>query len=124
MKIEELSRVTKVIMMMMEDNGLVIDNINLMTNFIYHAFNDNRIKFFIKEAKVVGFMIWEVKELGDGVDIYISNLVVLPMFRNFSFKKEVEYLKNRYGKIYKMSGHRWRNGQHTYKERHLTYEYA
>lgn len=122
MNAPELIRITKTIMMIMEDNGILIDNHEKMKTFIFHAFNDDRIKFFMKDFKVAGFVMWEAIEFGDGYDIYIAQMVVLPEFRGLNIYEEMKSIKYRYGKIYKVSWHRRVNDEMIKKVRYLEKE--
>lgn len=88
----EFEKLVTVLMLMMELNGLPIDSKSKMRNFIYHAFNDNRIKFFDKGGKQAGFMMWEVHDK----DIYVSHLVILQEFKNFNLKQAATFLKDKY----------------------------
>lgn len=114
----DLNKTTKILMMMMEDNGIIIDDYEVMKNFIFHAFNDDRIRFFERNDKQAGFMIWVIK--CDA--IHIQQLVLLPEFKGYSFKKEVQYLRNKYPNIKNISGDRMKNGKYTYKVKSLQKE--
>lgn len=121
---DHLKRVATMMMMMMEDNGIIIDDYDKMTIFIYHAFNDDRVKFFQNNGKSIGFVMWEVIEFGDGVDIYISQMVILPEFRGINVYREMESIKKKYKKIYKVSWHRRINGEPVKMTRYLKKEFA
>lgn len=99
---EELEKVTTILMIMMEDSGLLIDNKPRMRTYIYHAFNDDRIKFLQKDGKQVGYMIWEIYPNDDKVEIYVSHLVILPEFKGYNLKKEVSFLKDKYPYLIKL----------------------
>lgn len=93
---EELFKVTTLLMMMMEDSGLAIDSKKNMRIYIYHAFNDDRIKFIEKYGKQIGFMVWEVYEKDKKLEIYVSHLVIMKEFRGFNLKILVSFLKEKY----------------------------
>lgn len=93
----DIENITTLLMFMMEDNGIPIDSKSRMRQYIYHAFNDDRIKFFQEDGKQLGFMIWEVYNKDGGTEIYVSHLLILPDFRGFNLKKAVTFLKNKYG---------------------------
>lgn len=118
----DLVKTTKILMMMMEDNGIIIDDYEKMKMFIYHAFNDDRIKFFMRDTKVAGFVIWEAVQFGDGFDIIINKMVVLPEYRGMNIYRELQSIKDRYGKIYNVKWHRQKGKEFIPKVRNLQKE--
>lgn len=118
----DLIKTTKILIMMMEDNGIIIDNYELMKNFIYHAFNDDRIKFFQKGDKVIGFVIWEAINFGNGFDIIINKMAILPEFRGINIYQEMKSIRDRHPNIYKVKWHRQKNGEFIPKVRNLQKE--
>lgn len=95
MKPEELERVTTGMMTIMEMLGIPIDSKSKMRTFIYHAFNDDRIKFIEDKGKPAGFMMWEIHQK-DEKHIYVSHLIILPEFEGFNLKKMATFLKDKY----------------------------
>lgn len=96
MKPEELERITTGIITIMEMVGIPVDSKKRMRTYIYHAFNDDRIKFIDDNGKPAGFMIWEVHEQEGQTHIYISQLVILDTNKRFNLKLLVTFLKDKY----------------------------
>lgn len=99
---EELERVTTILIMMMEDSGIPIDSKSRLRTYIYHAFNDDRIKFLDKDGNLIGFMIWEVHKNNEKIEIYVSHLVIMKEFKGFNLKKAVTFLKQKYPDLTKL----------------------
>lgn len=119
MRPEELEKITTVLMMMMEDAEIPIDSKSRMRTYIYHAFNDDRIKFFQKEGKQVGFMIWESYKNEKGTEVYVSQCLILPEFKGFNLKEAITFLKNKYKDCYKLHWHSHRRNKKVERVGHL-----
>lgn len=98
----DIENLTTFLILMMEENGLHIDSKSRMRNFIYHAFNDDRIKFLDKDGKIIGYMIWEVYRKENKLEIYVSHLVIMNAFKGFNLKKAVTFLKEKYPDLTKL----------------------
>lgn len=92
----DIEQLTTFLMVMMEENGLPIDSKSRMRTYIYHAFNDDRIKFIQENEKVIGFMVWEIHEKDKKNHIYVSHLVILHKFKGFNLKSLITFLKDKY----------------------------
>lgn len=99
---EELTRVTTILIMIMEDAGIPIDSKSRLRTYIYHAFNDDRIKFLDNNGNLIGFMIWEVYKNNEKLEIYVSHLVIMSEFKGFNLKKAVTFLKQKYPDLTKL----------------------
>lgn len=93
----DAEKIATLLILMMRENGIPIDNISRMRTYIYHALNEDRIKFVINEEKPIGFMIYEIHEQGGERHIYISQLIILPKFRGYNVKTLATFLKEKYG---------------------------
>lgn len=96
MKPEELERVTTGMIAIMEMVGIPIDSKTRMRTYIYHAFNDDRIKFIDQEGQPAGFMIWELHDKDGDRHVYVSQLVIMDNFRGFNLRRMVTFLKTKY----------------------------
>lgn len=92
----DVEYIATMLMAMMEENGLPIDSKPRMRQFIYHAFNDDRIKFIQENEKVVGFMMWEVHEVEGKKHVYVSHLVIIHRVKGYNLKILTTFLKNKY----------------------------
>ena len=94
---------------LMEENGLPIDSKSRMRTYIYHALNEKRIKFIEENGVQIGFMMWEEHKKCDEIHIYVSQLVILPIYTGYNLKKLASFLKEKY-KISNRQIH-WRNSK-------------
>lgn len=92
----DIETITLFLIRLMKENAIPVDDFQRMETYIYHAFNDERIKFVEQEGKIIGFMIWEVHKKEGDIQIYVSQLVILPQFKGFNLKELISFLRNKY----------------------------
>lgn len=89
----DIEKITTLLIFLMEENGIPIDSKSRIRTYIYHAFNEDRIKFIQKDNEIIGFMIWEIHKDNH---IYVSQLLILPKFKGYNIKTLATFLKQKY----------------------------
>lgn len=100
---------TDILIKAIEDEGLPIDDYKNLENYINHAIKDDRFKFIEKDGKSIGFVIWELLWIPEGLDIYVSYLVILKQYKGiYNLKELTTFWKKKYDGVHKF---RWHNNK-------------
>lgn len=98
--------IAKVMIQAMQDEGLPVDNYANMDNYLNHAIHDDRFKFLEKNGQSIGFVVWELLWLDEGLDLYVSYLVILKKYKGMLNLKELtSFWKNKYNGVHKLRWH-------------------
>lgn len=104
--------IAKALIRTMKDYGIPIKNNAVIENYVNHAIKDDRFKFITKNGQSIGFVMWELLWLEEGLDIYVSYLVILDKFKGkFNLKELTTFWKKEYNGVHKFIWHNHKKEQ-------------